>query len=47
VPALPSWLIEPLWDQFAALLPPREVFVATHPWGCHDAGSRIGSCSTS
>src|SRR3954453_4972157 len=35
VPALPSWLIEPLWDQFAALLPPREIFVSTHPWGCH------------
>jgi hypothetical protein len=35
VPALPSWLIEPLWDQFAALLPAWEVFVATHPWGCH------------
>jgi hypothetical protein len=35
VPALPSWLADPLWDQFAALLPPREVFVPTHPWGCH------------
>jgi transposase len=35
VPALPSWLIEPLWDQFAALLPARETFVCTHPWGCH------------
>ncbi|WP_219413788.1 IS5 family transposase [Pseudonocardia nigra] len=35
MPALPSWLIEPLWDQFAALLPAREEFVATHPWGCH------------
>jgi transposase len=35
VPALPSWLIEPLWDQFAALLPARQVYVATHPWGCH------------
>jgi transposase len=35
VPALPSWLIEPLWDQFAALLPVRDTFVATHPWGCH------------
>jgi transposase len=23
VPALPSWLTEPLWDQFAALLPRR------------------------
>jgi transposase len=35
VPALPSWLIEPLWDQFAALLPARQIYVATHPWGCH------------
>jgi Putative transposase of IS4/5 family (DUF4096)/Transposase DDE domain len=35
VPALPSWLADPLWDQFAALLAPREMFVATHPWGCH------------
>ncbi|WP_224387489.1 IS5 family transposase [Pseudonocardia sp. ICBG1293] len=35
MPALPSWLIEPLWDQFAALLPGREEFVPTHPWGCH------------
>jgi transposase len=32
VPALPSSLIEPLWDQFAALIPPR---VDTHPLGCH------------
>jgi transposase len=35
VPALPSWLADPLWDQFAALLPPRPTYVATHPWGCH------------
>ena len=35
MPALPSWLADPLWDQFAALLPPQEVFVPTHPWGCH------------
>jgi len=32
VPALPSSLIEPLWDQFAALIPPR---VDAHPLGCH------------
>jgi transposase len=32
VPALPSSVIEPLWDQFAALLPAR---VDTHPLGCH------------
>ena len=35
MPALPSWLADPLWDQFAALLPSREPFVPTHPWGCH------------
>jgi transposase len=32
VPALPSFIIEPLWDQFSALLPEREV---VHPLGCH------------
>lgn len=32
MPALPSSLIEPLWDQFAALIPER---VDTHPLGCH------------
>nr|WP_083822329.1 IS5 family transposase [Saccharopolyspora spinosa] len=32
---MPSWLTEPLWDQFAALLPPREEFDPAHPWGCH------------
>jgi transposase len=32
VPAVPSSIIEPIWDQFAALLPARE---ASHPLGCH------------
>ena len=32
MPALPSCVIEPVWDQFAALLPEREV---AHPLGCH------------
>jgi transposase len=32
VPALPAWLTDPLWNQFAALLPPGHV---THPLGCH------------
>lgn len=32
MPALPSCLIDPIWDQFAVLLPePTE----THPLGCH------------
>jgi transposase len=32
VPALPPYIIEPLWQQFAALLPKRKV---NHPLGCH------------
>jgi hypothetical protein len=32
VPALPSCLIEPIWEQFAALLPERR---DRHPLGCH------------
>jgi transposase len=35
VPAIPSWLLEPLRDQFAALLPPRPVYLPSHPLGCH------------
>lgn len=35
MPVLPSWLTEPLWDQFAALLPERPVYAETHPLGCH------------
>ena len=31
MPALPTYLIEPIWGQFAALLPEREV---EHPLGC-------------
>jgi transposase len=32
VPALPPYIIEPVWEQFRALLPEREV---NHPLGCH------------
>jgi transposase len=32
VPALPPYIIEPVWQQFAALLPERKV---NHPLGCH------------
>jgi hypothetical protein len=32
VPALPSYVIEPIWKQFSDLLPDREV---DHPLGCH------------
>ncbi len=35
MPALPSWLTEPLWDQFAALLPDRPEYHPDHPLGCH------------
>ena len=35
MPAIPSWLLEPLWDQFAALLPGRPVYDPAHPLGCH------------
>lgn len=33
MPAVPSCIIDPIWDQFSALLPERE---ETHPLGCHD-----------
>lgn len=33
MPALPSFIIEPLWDQFAALIPEH---VDIHPLGCHN-----------
>jgi transposase len=32
VPALQTYIIEPIWEQFAALLPERTV---DHPLGCH------------
>lgn len=32
MPAIPSSIIEPLWDQFHALVPPR---TDDHPLGCH------------
>src|SRR3712207_2226405 len=32
VPALPPYLIEPIWQQFSALIPERQT---THPLGCH------------
>jgi transposase len=35
VPAVPSWLLEPLWDQFSALLPDRPAYDPSHPLGCH------------
>ncbi|MEV5012894.1 IS5 family transposase [Streptomyces sp. NPDC056159] len=35
MPVLPSWVAEPLWEQFAALLPVRTEFDPAHPLGCH------------
>jgi transposase len=32
MPAIPSCIIDPIWDQFADLLPDRNV---DHPLGCH------------
>lgn len=32
MPALPTYLIEPIWEQFSDLLPSRKV---DHPLGCH------------
>ena len=32
MPALPPYIIEPIWQQFSSLLPEREV---NHPLGCH------------
>jgi hypothetical protein len=32
VPAIPLCIIEPIWDQFQALLPPLPT---QHPLGCH------------
>lgn len=32
MPAFPPYLVEPIWEQFTALLPEREV---NHPLGCH------------
>ncbi|BAU96228.1 transposase [Corynebacterium suranareeae] len=32
MPAVPSSIIEPIWDQFVALIPP---IIDTHPLGCH------------
>jgi transposase len=35
VPVIPSCLLDPLWDQFAPLLPVHPAVVPTHPLGCH------------
>lgn len=35
VPVLPSCLIEPVWVEFAALLPDKPQVDPAHPLGCH------------
>lgn len=35
MPAVPSSLLEPVWVEFAALLPERGEFHPDHPLGCH------------
>ncbi|MFF3934145.1 IS5 family transposase [Streptomyces hirsutus] len=35
MPVLPSWLTDPLWDQFSTLLPERPTVNPAHPLGCH------------
>jgi transposase len=35
VPVLPVCLLDPLWVQFAALLPTHPLVSPTHPLGCH------------
>ncbi len=35
MPVLPVCLVDPLWEQFAALLPARPVVAPSHPLGCH------------
>ena len=35
MPVVPSWLLEPLREQFSALLPARPVYDPSHPLGCH------------
>ena len=35
MPAVPSSLLEPVWVEFAALLPDRGEFHPDHPLGCH------------
>ena len=32
MPAVPPYIIDPIWEQFAVLLPERNV---DHPLGCH------------
>jgi len=35
VPAVPVSLLDPIWEQFSALLPERPTTAPSHPLGCH------------
>jgi transposase len=35
VRVVPSWLLEPIWNQFSVLLPQQPIFHPNHPLGCH------------
>ncbi len=35
MPVLPVCLLEPVWEQFAALVPKRPAVAPSHPLGCH------------
>lgn len=35
MPVVPPWLLEPLQEQFSALLAARPVYDPAHPLGCH------------
>ena len=35
MPVVPVCLLDPLWEQFAALLPARPISSPAHPLGCH------------
>ena len=35
MPAIPSWLLEPLWHQFASPLPDHPVYDSVDPLGSH------------
>ena len=35
MPVLPVSVVEPIWDQFVVLMPPRPAVAPSHPLGCH------------
>ena len=42
MPALPTYIVEPIWEQFVALLP--AVRRTHHPLGCHRAQVACSCC---